>query len=424
MNRSGLFCGLDFGTSNSAIACRWKDGPALVPVEDDKKTIPSSIFFDFEDGSISFGRKALQAYVDGREGRLMRGLKSVLGNPLLDETIRIKGRAYTYGDIIGLLIGHLKQSADLAAGADVSHVVMGRPVHFVDDDPQADQKAQNALEAIVKRQGFRHVQFQYEPIAAALDYEQTIDAEQYALIADIGGGTSDFSIVRVSPEGRNKANRSEDVLANNGVHIGGADFDRQLSMKAVMPHLGLNSEIKGHFGNKILPVPNAYFGDLATWHRINLLYSHNVLRELKDLERRSLSPALMRRLRTAIERRQGHSIAIAIENAKIALSQYERSNIDLSDIDSELTIEVSKTTLQLSIEDRLASLHRSSNETLRQAGLHSDAIDAIFLTGGSTAIPAVRTVITAIAPRAKVVQGDLFGSVGLGLGLDAARKFA
>lgn len=415
---------MDFGTSNSAVACVRASRPALAPVDGDRKTVPSSVFFDFEEGTVLFGRKALQAYIDGCEGRLMRALKSVLGSPLLDETIRTKSGAYRYGDVIGLLIGHLKRAADLAVGDDVSHVVMGRPVHFVDNDSQADRSAEEALEAIARKQGFRHVEFQYEPIAAALDYEQTVDEEQYALIADIGGGTSDFSIVRVSPEGRRKADRSADVLANKGVHIGGVDFDRLLSMKAVMPHLGLNSDVRGPFGDKILAVPNGYYADLATWHRINLLYSRDVLRDLKDLERRSLAPVRMARLRAIIERRQGHSIAFGVENAKIALSGSETAAIDLGDVDPDLVIDVSRDSLRSSIGDRLAALRGACSDAVRQADIACDEIDVIFLTGGSSAIPAVRAAIAAIAPQAKVVEGDLFGSVGLGLGLDAARKFA
>jgi hypothetical chaperone protein len=418
------FCGLDFGTSNSTVARAFAGGAALVAVEGDKVTIPSSIFFDFEDGEARFGREALRRYVEGNDGRLMRSLKSVLGHPLLDETVRIKRKAYTYGDIIGLLVAHLKRAADAAAGADVSHVVMGRPVRFVDDDEAADRKAQNALERIARAQGFAHVEFQYEPIAAALDYERTVAEEQYALIADIGGGTSDFSIVRVSPQGRTKADRGEDVLANQGVHIGGTDFDRLLGMKAVMPHFGLASETKSHFGGKILPVPNGYFVDLSTWHRINLLYTPETARELADLEKRSLSPKLLRRLRGVIEARQGHSIALGVETAKIALSVEERSAIDLGEIEAGLAIETTRADLQAAVESRLASLRAASAETLRQAGIAAERIDAVFLTGGSTAIPAVRAAVTAIAPKARVVEGDMFGSVGLGLGLDAARRFA
>jgi hypothetical chaperone protein len=418
------FCGLDFGTSNSTVARASEHGPALVAVEEDKVTIPSSVFFDFEDGSARFGRAALRSYVDGIDGRLMRSLKSVLGHPLLDETVRIKRKAYTYGDIIGLLVGHLKRAADRAAGAEVTHVVMGRPVRFVDDDAEADRKAQDALERIARAQGFAHVEFQYEPIAAALDYEQTVAEEQYALIADIGGGTSDFSIVRVSPQGRAKSERGDDVLANQGVHIGGTDFDRLLSMKAVMPHFGLASETKSHFGGKILPVPNGYFVDLATWHRINLLYAPEISRELADLEKRSLTPDRLRRLRGVIEARQGHQIALGVETAKIALSAQETSAIDLSEIEAGLTIEATRGDLHSAVESRLASLRAASAETLRQAGLSAKRIDAIFLTGGSTAIPAVRAAVTAIAPQARIVEGDMFGSVGLGLGLDAVRRFA
>jgi hypothetical chaperone protein len=421
MTRS--FCGLDFGTSNSTVACAQARGAALVPVEEEKVTIPSSIFFDFDDGAARFGREALRCYVEGIDGRLMRSLKSVLGHPLLGETVRIKRKAYTYADIIGLLVGHLKRKADAAAGCDVTHVVMGRPVRFVDDNEAADREAQDALERIARAQGFAHVEFQYEPIAAALDYEQSVAEEQYALIADIGGGTSDFSIVRVSPEGRAKADRGEDVLANQGVHIGGTDFDRLLSMKAVMPHFGLASETKSHFGGKILPVPNGYFVDLATWHRINLLYTPEIARELADLEKRSLAPERLRRLRGVIEARLGHSVALEVEAAKIALSAEEASAVDLAEIEEGLTLEVTRGTLQEAVESRLASLRAAGAETLRQAGLAAERIDAIFLTGGSTAIPAVRAAVTATAPQARVVAGDMFGSVGLGLGLDAARRF-
>ncbi len=395
----------------------------LVPVEGDSKTLPSSIFFDFSDGSAAFGRAALAMYADGVEGRLMRSLKSVLGGSLMDETTRIKSRVYTFKEIIGLIISRLKASADRAAGDDVSRVVLGRPVHFVDDNPEADRAARDALEDIARAQGFSEIEFQYEPIAAALAYEQDVEGEQYALIADIGGGTSDFSVVRVSREGRARADRGKDVLANKGVHVGGTDIDRLLSLRAVMPSLGLGSQTRGDFGAKILPVANAFFVDLATWHRINLLYTPKVARELQNMRRHSLSPELIERLITVVESRRGHSIALAVEAAKIALSTATNAPIDLSDIEPGFVVGVDRDTLQGAIADRLGALSRSLDETLRTAGLAGDRIDAVFLTGGSTAIPAVRAVVTAQTPRAKIVEGDLFGAVGLGLGLDARRKF-
>jgi hypothetical chaperone protein len=417
------FCGLDFGTSNSTIACRIGGQMSLASVEGESKTLPSAVFFDFSDGSVHFGRAALRNYVEGAEGRLMRSLKSVLGGELMDETVRIKARAYAYKEIIGLIIGRLKTAAEGAHGSELSHAVLGRPVHFVDDDPEADRAAQNALEEAARAQGFQYIEFQYEPIAAALAYEQTVAREQYALVADIGGGTSDFSVVRVSPEGRGRADRARDVLANKGLHFGGTDIDRLFSLRAVMPHFGLNSERRGDFGAKILPVANGLFVDLATWHRINALYSPKIARELQQLLRSSLSPELIARLIAVVEGRRGHSIAMAIEAAKIELSSAEQARVALAEVERDLVVTVDRATLQAAIADRLSALSRTLEDTLRASSLAGDRIDAVFLTGGSTAIPALRAVVTALTPRAAIVAGDRFGAVGYGLGLDAERKF-
>lgn len=421
--RTQDYCGLDFGTSNSTVAVPGAAGVTLAPVEGAHLTLPSSLFFDFSTNETLFGRAALAAYVEGHDGRLMRSLKSVLGTSLMEETTRIKTRVYGFKDIIGLILSRVKASADAAAGTDVTRVVLGRPVHFVDENEAADRAAQNALEEIARLAGFREIVFQYEPIAAALAYEQDVAEEQYALIADIGGGTSDFSIVRVSPEGRRKADRSADVLANKGVHIGGTDIDRLLSLKAVMPALGLNSEVRGDFGAKIVPVSNGYFVDLATWHRINFLYTDKVMRSLRDIERHSLSPEKIARLIDIVEARRGHSVALAVEAAKIELSNAKTAPIDLGDAAPGVEIAATRKTLEAAAAQALRNLSATLDETIEAAGLAPGRLDAVFLTGGSTAIPAVRQAIVDKCPQARVIEGDVFGAVGLGLGLDAARKF-
>lgn len=417
------FCGLDFGTSNSTVAVPGRDGVELAPLEGGSRTLPSSIFFDFANGAPVFGRAAIDAYVQGVDGRLMRSLKSVLGTALMDETTRIKTRTYSFKDIIGLIVARLKRAADEASGRDVTQVVLGRPVHFVDDDPAADRRAQDALEEIARAQGFTEIAFQYEPIAAALAYEQKVRREEYALIADIGGGTSDFSVVRVSPEGRARADRASDVLASKGVHIGGTDIDRLFSMKSVMPLLGLGGDMRLPFSDKAISVPNGFFVDLATWHRINLLYTPKVARDLAELARYALAPERIARLAEVIESRRGHSVALAVEDAKIALSSAGAATIDLSEVESGLSVAVSEETLHGAIVDQLGALSRTLQETLAASGLSGARIDAVFLTGGSTAIPAVRAAVTGLTPQATIVEGDMFGAVGLGLGLDAARKF-
>jgi hypothetical chaperone protein len=417
------FCGLDFGTSNSTVAVQGREDVELIALEGDSRTLPSSIFFDFSTGAPVFGRAAIQAYVDGVEGRLMRSLKSVLGTALMDETTRIKTRIYTFKEIIGLLVGRLKQAAGAVAGQEPTRVVLGRPVHFVDDDPAADRRAQDALEEIARAQGFEEIAFQYEPIAAALAYEQTVRAEQYALIADIGGGTSDFSVVRVSPEGRRRADRACDVLANKGVHIGGTDIDRLFSLKTVMPHLGLGTEMRLPFSDKAILVPNGFYVDLATWHRINLLYAPKVARDIEDVRRYALAPEKVARLAEIVECRRGHSIALSVERAKIELSDADKVAIDLREVERDLVLEAAAQTLNGAIADQLGSLRRTLEETLSASGLAADRIGAVFLTGGSTAVPAVRSAVTCATPNAKIIEGDLFGAVGYGLGLDARRKF-
>src|SRR5690606_781085 len=217
-----LSCGLDFGTSNSTLSFIAPDGqPSLVPLEGAQATIPSVLFFGFEDDSLHFGRAAVAEYVTGAEGRLMRSLKSVLGTSLYADTTRIKAKRLGFGEIIGTFVGEVKRRAEAQLGGELTDVVMGRPVQFVDDDPVADAEAQGQLEAAVRAQGFRNILFQFEPIAAALDYERHVTDEKLALIVDLGGGTSDFSLVRVAPERAGAADRSGDILATNGVHIGG-----------------------------------------------------------------------------------------------------------------------------------------------------------------------------------------------------------
>ena len=250
-------CGLDFGTSNSTLGTIAGREPVLTALEADQTAVPSAIFYE-TDGAVLIGRRAIEAYVEGVSGRLMRSLKSVLGTSLIDETTRLGRERTSFRDVIAYYVGAVKRRAEQAIGRELRHVVHGRPVHFVDNDPDADRKAERVLHDIAREVGFNEVTFQFEPIAAALDYERQISAEEIALIADIGGGTSDFSIVRLGPKRHGEVDRSADILANDGVRIGGTDFDRQLSLGIVMPLFGFGSAMN----RPGLDVPSSYFHDL------------------------------------------------------------------------------------------------------------------------------------------------------------------
>ncbi|MBX3583013.1 MAG: Hsp70 family protein [Rhizobiaceae bacterium] len=414
-----VFGGIDFGTSNSTVGVMDGNRPRLVPLEDASITLPSAVFFNFEDDSIQMGRKAVLEYTEGVEGRLMRALKSVLGSSLVHEKTRIKRRSIAFTDIIGLFIQRLKTKLEADAGSTVDTVVMGRPVRFVDEDDAADAAAQAELEKAARAQGFANIAFQFEPIAAALDYEQGVSREELALIVDMGGGTSDFSVVRVSPERARAVERKDDILANRGIHIGGTDFDRLLSIAHVMPELGYLTPTKDGKRN----VPAGYFIDLATWHRINLLYTAKVMSDLRQVRYEAARPDLIDRMIAIVERRYGHALATIVERAKIALTDAEAASIDVGIHGATFSAPLDRKGLEETLVDAVERVTETVGQTIRDARLDPSDITAVFLTGGSTAIPLARRSILSLVPEAKVVEGDMFGSVGLGLALDARRKF-
>ena len=415
-----VYGGIDFGTSNSTVAVIENGRPLLVPLEQDQVTLPSAVFFNYdENGAAHFGRSAIGQYTDGVEGRLMRALKSVLGSSLVHEKTRIKARQIAFTDIIGMFVANLKEKLDRHVGEDVGTVVLGRPVQFVDDDALADAAAQDELEKAARKQGFKHIAFQFEPIAAALDYEQSVTREELALIVDMGGGTSDFSIVRVSPQRSGAGDRKDDILANRGIHIGGTDFDRLLSLEHVMPHLGYLTPTKDRKRN----LPAGYFVDLATWQRINLLYTPKAMSDLRQVRYEAAQPELVDRLIDVVEHRFGHALATLVEGAKITLTDSAEATVDVNLTDAKFSAAITRDGLEETIRADVGRVTATVAQTIADAGLKPGDITAVFLTGGSTAIPLARQSILALVPEAQVVQGDVFGSVGAGLALDARRKF-
>ena len=413
-------CGMDFGTSNSTFAVKGGNAPAqLLPLEDGRPTIPSAIFFSFEADATFFGRRAVNEYVTGADGRLMRSIKSVLGTALFADTTRVKREALAFSDILGFFIAELKRRAEASLGAGIEAIVCGRPVRFVDDDDGADALAQRQLEAAVRAQGYRHVEFQFEPIAAALDYEQQVTREELALVADIGGGTSDFTVIRVSPQRARATDRKADILATAGVHVGGTDFDRLLSLKKIMPLLGYGTETAD--GKR--PLPSAPYYDLATWHRINRLYNAKAIAELRSTVREARFPELASMMLAVVEDRQGHRLAGRVEETKIALSEAAQTEFRFATRDVALAEAVSQRELEQAIAGATNAIATTVQRTLQAAGVEGGDINTLIVTGGSTRVPAVAKALRGLFPEARAVETDAFGSVGLGLALDAARRF-
>ncbi|HYD82035.1 MAG TPA: Hsp70 family protein [Paucimonas sp.] len=411
-------CGVDFGTSNSTVGWSAPGRPLLLALEEDKVTLPSVVFFNAEEDAAYFGRAALANYLAGYEGRLMRSLKSLLGTSLIDGQTEVMGRALPFRTLLAQFIGELKRRAEARAGRGFDCAVFGRPVHFVDGNDDADRVAEDTLAGIARAVGFRDIAFQYEPIAAAFDYESQIDKEELVLIADIGGGTSDFSLVRLSPERAKKEDRREDILANGGVHIGGTDFDKYLSLRCVMPLLGLGTRLKTN-----AEVPSSYYFNLATWHTINLAYTQKTWLQLREVYRDACERDKLDRLMNLIQDRAGHWLALKVEEGKIALSDAPAVELDLDRLTPRETLHLQRADFGAAIDHLVDEIETTVAALLQRAGVAAERVDTVFFTGGSSGVHRLREKIAALVPAARRVEGDLFGSIGAGLALDAVRKF-
>ena len=411
-------CGVDFGTSNSTVGLVRPGQPALLTLEDGKPTLPSVVFFNADDEEVSYGRAALADYLAGYEGRLMRSLKSLLGTSLIDGQTEVGGRALPFRMLLAHFIGEVKRRGELAAGHGFDSVVLGRPVFFIDDSAEADKLAEATLAEVARSVGFKHIAFQYEPIAAAFDYESRIEREELVLIADIGGGTSDFSLVRLGPGRAGKADRRDDILATGGVHIGGTDFDKYLSLDAAMPLLGYKSLLKNNS-----EIPSSYYFNLATWHTINQAYTRKAAAQLEDLVRDAQEPARLVRLQNLIEDRSGHWLAMKMEEGKIALSDAATATLDLDRLSPPDVLSLQRDRFDAATGHLVLSCEQAVTNMLAEAGVAREAVDTVFFTGGSSGVPMLRERLGALLPKARKVEGDLFGSIGAGLALDAVRKF-
>lgn len=418
------YCAIDFGTSNSALAYPSGDGMKLAELEPGFTSAPTAVFYSADhlhepDAGRSYGRAAIAAYVDGIDGRLMRSIKSILGSDLMDESTEVaSGYSVKYIDVVTSYLRRLRKVAQKQTGLKFDRAVIGRPVFFVDGNAKRDAQAQATLASAARAAGFKEVAFQFEPIAAALDYESQIDAERLVLVADIGGGTSDFSIVRVGPARRARLDRKADVLANHGVHIAGTDFDRSVSLAAIMPLLGYGSAAPdGRL------VPSSIYFELATWHLINTIHKPAKVTELRQMRTMYVDGVAHARLMQVLNRRLGHLLAAKAEQAKIDVSNTAQAAIDLSAIEPALAAGFDEPRQARSLEADVSRIVAAAERTAQLAGLKTAQIDAVYFTGGSTGLTSLAQRIASRFENAERVHGDHFASVVSGLGIHARRRF-
>ena len=402
--------GIDFGTSNTAAALMAGDRIFRVPVEPGRETLPTSVFFDMDRKRTLIGSAANAALIDGREGRFMRALKSVLGTPLMREMRQIGYEKMTLLEVVARFLSTVRDRAHDATRLDFDTALSGRPVRF-HPDPARHAQAQVDLAEAYRIAGFTTVRFLPEPEAAALT-AGPLEPGQLGLVVDIGGGTSDFTLYRQDADAIR-------VLNSHGVRIGGTDFDRLLSLGHVMPLLGRGGDVRNAFGDGTTTAPNAIFNDLATWEKIAFLYTAETRRLVADLAKMGVDQTAFARLEEVIEMELGHDLAFAVEAGKIAANDTPQGVIDLRALEAGLTVPLSRQALGDTLSDLTAQIGDAAWETLGDTAPRDVA--AIVFVGGSSLMGTVTRAMTDLFPQARQVRAQAFTAVSDGLAIAAAR---
>lgn len=430
--------GLDFGTTNSAVAQAGPDGAGhLARFELDgglTSTFRSVLYFSPElstygqEPQALAGPRALMAYREaghGGGGRFMQSLKSFLASRLFEGTF-VFGWKFTLEQLISRMIRELREAAMAQLGADGRAVLIGRPVHFVVDgggsvDLERDRGGLERLERAALLAGFERVAFAYEPVAAAYEYERALDHDELVLIGDFGGGTSDFCLIRLGPGARRSGDRAETILGVEGVPIAGNSFDARLVRAVVSPALGLGSKRRSEGGQE-LPIPSWIYSRLERWEDLSLLATPETLDTLRRLRQQAREPERIENLIHLVRHDLGYALYQEVERAKLALSQAEQARFVFDELPETIDAPLTRGGFETWIGAELQRIAECVDRLLARCGVASSAVDRVFLTGGSSLVPSVRAIFTNRFGADHVRGGDELITVARGLALLAAEE--
>ncbi|MFT5587829.1 MAG: putative chaperone protein [Cognaticolwellia sp.] len=414
-------CGLDFGTSNTTLSLWGPAGVQSLELEADfppPQTLPTLLYFG-NDRRQYYGTRAVHAYLEQEmDGRFLQAIKRHLPSKAFTQTF-IHGRAMDLSDLIAGFLEGLKDRAEAAAGEPVNAVMMGRPAVF-HTNPERDALAQSRLEIAASLAGFQEIAFQFEPIAAARAFEASLDKDILCLVGDLGGGTTDFTLMRLGPSRVGRLNRHEDVLGSSGVDVAGNDLDAALVEMVVWPRLGYGS----HWSPLGRPVslPTHLHISASSWHALSFARTDANLLELAGWIRSSDDKVGLKRLETLLLDNLGFQLFQSVERCKIELSKQDEGILSFRAPGFVLEEPVSRQSFEAKVNPLLRKMGKCLDTLLADCQVERDQIGAVFLTGGTSLVPCVRDIFESRFPG-RLLERDAFTSVGFGLGVEAGERF-
>jgi len=421
--------GIDFGTTNSSIARVDRSGGvalAAFPFAGGMTEAYRSLLYleNIKQQNKSLikswsGPEGIEHYLEAdHKGRLIQSMKSFLSSRSL-QTTEVFGKRRTLEELIACILGDLREKGEHHFGVGIRRAAVGRPVHFVgSESDQDDCYAQERLEKAFHLAGFEAVSFEMEPVAAAHYYESALDHDELILIGDFGGGTSDFSMVKVGPTIRRRGRSPKDLLGNAGVGLAGDSFDAKLIRHVVSPALGAGSEMRSM--NKILPVPNWVYFKLERWHHLSFLRTKDVMNMLQSVKAQALKPERIGALIDLVEEDLGYQLHRAVQKTKTDLSSRQTAEFTFADGSVHLNSVIHRHDFESWISEELLQIESCVDALLKSCAMDARDVDMVFLTGGSSFVPAVRRIFDARFGAEKIKTGNEFTSVAMGLALKAA----
>ena len=409
--------GIDFGTTNSVLSIFDRSTKQIV----ETISVPSILYFPInqsseDDLNYLIGEKAIESYlVENMKGRFMKSIKQILPVSSFVNT-RIGNNLYSASDLVSFILIDLKKAADKIIGYTCETAIIGRPVFFDDLNKGKDDLAQKRLLEAAEIAGFTSIRFQFEPISAAFAYEKTIQKKERVLVADLGGGTTDFTLIELDPTKSTSINRREDILATGGIYIGGDNFDSSFMWEKGTPYFGRGIQYESMPG-KMVDLPTSFFQNICSWKEMNFFNGQKVKNSLNQYFVYTKRNPIFKNLITLIDNNLGFSVFKEIEKVKIQLTENELSNFEFSKLDIKINEEISKEVYAEIIQDDVSSIERYLNKFLKSNAIDSSQIDSLFLTGGTSLVPSVKQIFEQKFPTTPIHSGDNFISVANGLAL-------